>query len=796
MLWWMLQTSVVATALIVVVAAVCRLGRLRPAVQHALWLVVLLKLATPNVAQWPWSVGELSEQLGVHEGTVAGITDHDLETRSATVDRLARPVVSPTGARGRPAVDDVAGSPDPATTEGSTTAGSTTEASAAPSKELTDEERQLVQSVLVQGARPENFIGELQAIADVDQVSDAASADLRPRLAGQSTKWLAFLWLCGAAAYVARQTWQIVTFRRVLRAAHSAPAWLGHSVREMSAHLGVHPPRTLIAMGVSTPCLWCCGRALLLWPERLADDRQAERWRGVIVHELAHLRRRDHWVAWLELAVGCAWWWNPLYWLVRRKLRETADLACDAWAVWTLPDEQREFAESLLEVTRNTSRMPKAAPVLGATGGARRSYQRRIEMIMSQRTPCRLPTAGLIGAVLLGLAAAPAWSLDDEPVSTAPATAGDLGASTEGGTPAGTGDAPVSAPTGDPTAPVPASPGAVVVPDGGTVTLTQPGASAGSPPMTDAERIERLERQVQTLVHELRAIHGRHDARGGPATGMVWPGLGKRAQSAPAFSPDGKLIAVVTDDGRIAVLEAGTGKEVRRIDLGAPVSAEALMFNPQGSVLYVGSADGTISLFDVASGKKLSTTETQRSRPADNSLSRSPAYVPGSAAAPPPAPYAAVPPTDDSVLGTPPARSSLFTAADPASYPSGLAQSLAGAEIDLIRLSTEYVEAVGARKLAERHLSRLQGLDKAIAEEQVVTAEVNYETESNKVALLRAIAEAAAEATKGELEFAERMADKGYASPANVTQLKAKLRIIGLILDGGAQPPTGSLPTY
>jgi hypothetical protein len=117
----------------------------------------------------------------------------------------------------------------------------------------------------------------------------------------------------------------------------------------------------------------------------------------------------------------------------------------------------------------------------------------------------------------------------------------------------------------------------------------------------------------------------------------------------------------------------------------------------------------------------------------------------------------------------------------------GLAQSLAGAQIDLIRLATEFTEAAGEKKLAERQLSRIHGLERAnaVSEEQVVTAEVQFETAANKLALLRAIAEAAAEATKGELEFAERMADKGYASSASVTQLKAKLRIISLILDGG-----------
>ena len=53
MLWWLLQNTVTAALLAGVVCALCRLGRFRPAVRHALWLVVLLKLLTPPVVVWP-----------------------------------------------------------------------------------------------------------------------------------------------------------------------------------------------------------------------------------------------------------------------------------------------------------------------------------------------------------------------------------------------------------------------------------------------------------------------------------------------------------------------------------------------------------------------------------------------------------------------------------------------------------------------------------------------------------------------------------------------------------------------
>ena len=71
----------------------------------------------------------------------------------------------------------------------------------------------------------------------------------------------------------------------------------------------------------------------------------------MLAHELAHLRRGDPWVARLLLVAGWLWWWNPLYWLARRRLDIEAELACDAWVVWALPDDRFVYAETLLDVS-------------------------------------------------------------------------------------------------------------------------------------------------------------------------------------------------------------------------------------------------------------------------------------------------------------------------------------------------------------------------------------------------------------------------------------------------------------
>ncbi len=795
--WWALQNTLVIAVLVLVVSVSCRRARLRPAVQHALWVVVLVKFLSPAVVYWPWSVKEWIEPLRLSADREQPSDLHG----SVPVARRGGP---------RPAPDALADD----------------EGLLRPPLELSPDEQEVVARILTPMTstdalmvRSTDVTGPLATFADVN--SPAGSLSFAPRsgpqraLESQRGKltvhtWLGLgfvVWACGGLVFGGVQFRRALKVRRIVARSRPAPGWLEQSVREVAARIGVASPRAIIVPGLSSPCLWCVGRPRLLWPERLGVA-DSPRWRAVIGHELAHLRRGDHWVSWLELFAGCVWWWNPLFWLVRRQVRETAEMSCDAWAVWAVPGGEREYAESLVEVTRLVSRIPAPAPLLGVSSGARRSLERRLTMILSECVPCRLPLAGVLSAGLLAAVALPAWSLEeaDRPSTTAPVTADESAATATAPKPAktrrpsatGAIAAPVAAPLESP-------PEAGRAPDGVPAPPTAPAgapvavpptprktATAAIPASADEGRISRLEDQLKVLLEEVRSLRGAARATDDVSPPPTSTRKGPRAASAPAFSPDGRLLAVVTDDGTIALLEAESGREVRRIALEQGEKISSLAFSPSGQVLAA-RLDGALVQLDVATGKIMSTATT--SRPGRTpAAANSDAGVSGSA--------------DDSTLGPtasspdakgPPGvartRAALSvtprTPSDPlAAKPgpnapaaaSALAQSFAGAQIDLIRLATEHTDAVGSQKLAQRRLEALAGNRESISASELVTAEVNLETAANKVRLLRAIAEAARDATKSELQQVEKLRAAGFSSSSEEAQHRAKLAIIELIL--------------
>ena len=90
----------------------------------------------------------------------------------------------------------------------------------------------------------------------------------------------------------------------------------------LAARLGLRRrPDLRLADGSVPPLLWSIGgRPLILLPCGLLEVLDAAG--RLVAHELAHFRRRDHWVRWLEAVVLAVYWWHPVAWWARRNVVE------------------------------------------------------------------------------------------------------------------------------------------------------------------------------------------------------------------------------------------------------------------------------------------------------------------------------------------------------------------------------------------------------------------------------------------------------------------------------------------
>jgi beta-lactamase regulating signal transducer with metallopeptidase domain len=435
--WWLAHNTLFAAILAVGVYLACRLFRLRPAVRHLLWLVVLIKLVAPPLVNWPWA----TDWPKIFAISFKGVS----EVPPPDHHRFAL-------ASGQNRWQGLAGEP--------------------------------ADGLLPRDAGPDHE--EFLVIPSNSWRSNAVHQESPASpLWHSATLWtwgLMGFWAVAGLGMMALQALRVYRFRCRVAKAKSASGPLADQVSVLAKQLGLPTPRTLIAPDIASPMVWGLGRPTLLWPASLVGRLSTKCQQAVIVHELAHLRRRDHWVGWLQLVAGCLWWWHPLYRYVSRQVRANAELACDAWVVAIMPSARRAYADALLEVSHLLSRNIEPAPVLGMAA-SRSELERRLVMIMRDSASCKLSLRSLLILGAVALITLPGWSLSQQagdPADGEPAVEEQTEVDKEG-----VYDIELKVDELD-------------------LAAMELGDEQGKP--ADVDRLDRLERQLQALLKEVKAL--------------------------------------------------------------------------------------------------------------------------------------------------------------------------------------------------------------------------------------------------------------------------------------------------
>lgn len=243
------------------------------------------------------------------------------------------------------------------------------------------------------------------ALAALPEPRDAASA--RPVLL--PVVWLGgAIWLTGAMACLTLFLLRTLRFRKLLAASSEADGELLGDARRLASVIALAScPAIRVIDARIPPLVWSVGcRPVILLPLGVLARLDANQRETVLLHELAHIRRRDHWVRSFELLVMVLHWWNPIVWWTSRQIRQSEEECCDAWVVWALPECRRSYGQALLETVEFLTESRAVPAVIGnAFGGF--LFKRRIEMILKRRMNPTMPRLMWVAMLLLGAAVLP-----------------------------------------------------------------------------------------------------------------------------------------------------------------------------------------------------------------------------------------------------------------------------------------------------------------------------------------------------------------------------------------------------
>lgn len=245
------------------------------------------------------------------------------------------------------------------------------------------------------------------------------------RLARPSAPALAFgFWVLGACLLLAGYGRSHALLRRRLKNRLLIVEGSLHSqLRALAVQAGfTKDVRLSCSSRVPVPLALGVRRGEICVPPRALTGLTAEQQEGMLAHELAHLARRDP--LWLVVShvLTCVFFFQPLNWVARRRLREISEMLSDEWAVCRT-GRPLSLAACLAEVA-GWSAVRRSLPVPGMAD--RPSHlARRIRRLLDGRSPEKPArriwlAAGMVVLLIAVAAAAPAVSAAGQEASGQP----------------------------------------------------------------------------------------------------------------------------------------------------------------------------------------------------------------------------------------------------------------------------------------------------------------------------------------------------------------------------------------
>ena len=201
------------------------------------------------------------------------------------------------------------------------------------------------------------FISDSRPRADLPSPPAEAAAPIAKEEARHTPvswrAWAMIVWLLGGLMLI---TWLIAGYIRLSRIHcgqvddNHLPESLSHLLSDTAERLHLkHLPRIVVSGKVESPAVFGTFRPVLLLPATSTTNLSRRETEHILLHELAHLKRRDLQVHAVCVLLQIVYWFNPLVYLVRRHLQHVRELCCDATVAKILKDQTQAYCQTILE---------------------------------------------------------------------------------------------------------------------------------------------------------------------------------------------------------------------------------------------------------------------------------------------------------------------------------------------------------------------------------------------------------------------------------------------------------------
>ncbi len=213
--------------------------------------------------------------------------------------------------------------------------------------------------------------------------------------------WITFIWITGMTCIAFKHIigWVRLKSMTITNASPISPEWATRCEDLCRRFYITRKVGLFVSENISVPCVIGFVKPVVVLPVSMLSGLTGEQIEMILVHELAHIKRYDVLVNYVQKSIETLLFFNPAVWWISRQIRAEREHCCDDFAIFHC-GSKKEYARALasLEYSR---RSPSLA--MAADGTSLLSRVRRIAGLSARGGDVMIK--GITGMIVLGMLA-------------------------------------------------------------------------------------------------------------------------------------------------------------------------------------------------------------------------------------------------------------------------------------------------------------------------------------------------------------------------------------------------------
>jgi beta-lactamase regulating signal transducer with metallopeptidase domain len=102
---------------------------------------------------------------------------------------------------------------------------------------------------------------------------------------------------------------------------------------------------------VASPLVVGLIKPKIIIPKSITEQLKYEQLQAIVLHENAHIKRKDNWFGLFQEIIAILFWWSPVIRLLNKKIHVEREIACDLRAVNEMKNT-KQYAQSLIDCAK------------------------------------------------------------------------------------------------------------------------------------------------------------------------------------------------------------------------------------------------------------------------------------------------------------------------------------------------------------------------------------------------------------------------------------------------------------